>query len=145
MIAESKIDETLEVSYIRKRKNKTAKVVIERLKEQVTEEEKERRKQAEADADRVAYGIAIEALTDETRKKYRVGDEVKGVRVVKVEKRAEASGKILTGDIIEEVGFEVVTSPKEFEEAMDAAKKFDAPVTLLINRGGNYIFYALSV
>jgi len=67
------------------------------------------------------------------------------VRVVKVEKRAEASGKILTGDIIEEVGFEVVTSPKEFEEAMDAAKKFDAPVTLLINRGGNYIFYALSV
>jgi len=145
MIAESKIDETLEVSYIRKRKKKTAKVVIERLKEQVTEEEKERRKQAEADADRVAYGIAIEALTDETRKKYRVGDEVKGVRVVKVEKRAEASGKILTGDIIEEVGFEVVTSPKEFEEAMDAAKKFDAPVTLLINRGGNYIFYALSV
>ena len=64
---------------------------------------------------------------------------------MKVEKRAEASGKILSGDIIEEVGFEAIGSPKEFEEAMDAAKEFDAPVTLLINRGGNYIFYALNV
>ena len=145
MIAESTIDERLEVSYIRKRKKKTANVVIERLKEQVTEEEKERRKQAEADVDRVASGIAVEALSDETRKKYRIGEEVKGVRVAKVEKRAEASGKILSGDIIEEVGFEAVTSPKEFEEAMEAAKEFDAPVTLLINRSGNYIFYALNV
>ena len=145
IIAESTIDETLEVSYIRKRKKKTAKVVIERLKEQVTEEEKERRKQAEADVDRVASGIAVEALSDETRKKYRIGDEVKGVRVVKVEKRAEASGKILSGDIIEEVGFEAVTSPKEFEEAMEAAKEFETPVTILINRGGNFIFYALNV
>ena len=145
IIAESTIDETLEVSYIRKRKKKIAKVVIERLKEQVTEEEKERRKQAEADVDRVASGIAVEALSDETRKKYRIGDEVKGVRVVKVEKRAEASGKILSGDIIEEVGFEAVTSPKEFEEAMEAAKEFETPVTILINRGGNFIFYALNV
>ena len=144
-IAESKIDEALEVSYIRKRKKQTTKVIIERLKERVTEEEKERRKKAEDDADRIAAGIAVEALSDETRKKYRIGEEVKGVRVVKVEKRVEASGKILTGDIIEEVGFEAVTSPKEFEEAMEAAKEFDAPVTLLINRGGNYIFYALTI
>ena len=114
-------------------------------KNKETEEEKERRKQAEADIDRVASGIAVEALTEETRKKYRVGDEVKGVRVVKVEKRAEASGKILAGDIIEEVGFEAVTSPKEFEEAMKAAKDLDTPVTILINRGGNFIFYALNV
>jgi len=144
-IAESEIDEVLKVSYIRKRKERTAKVTIERLKEQVTEEEKVRREQAENDIDRVHSGIAIEALSDDTRKKYRIGDEVKGVRVVKVEKNAEASGKILSGDIIEEVGFEAVTSPKEFEEAMATAKEFDAPVTILINRGGNYIFYALTI
>ncbi len=144
-IAEAKIDEALEVTFIRKRKTKTTKVIIERLKEQVTEEEKARRKQAAEDVDRIAMGIAVEALTDETRKKYRIGDEVKGVRVVKVEKRAEASGKILSGDIIEEVGFEAVTSPKEFEDAVAAAKEFDSPVTILINRGGNYIFYALTI
>jgi len=63
---------------------------------------------------------------------------------VKIDKRATASGKILKGDIIEEVGFEKITTPAEFEEAMDKAAELDEPVTLLINRGGNYIFYALN-
>ncbi len=144
-IAEAKIDEALKVTYIRKRKVKTTNVTIERLKEQVTEEEKARREQEEADVDRVAMGISVEALTDEARKKYRIDEDIKGVRVVKVDKKAEASGKILSGDIIEEVGFEPVTSPKEFEEAVEAAKEFDSPVTILINRGDNYIFYALTI
>ena len=90
-------------------------------------------------------GISVEALTDENRKKYRIKEEVEGVRVVKVDKKAEASGKILTGDIIEEVGFETVASPKAFEEAMEAAKELDRPVTILINRRGNFIFYALTI
>ena len=144
-IAESKIDEELEVTYIRRRKTKTTKVTIERLKEKVTEEENKRRDKEEADVDRVAMGISVEALTDEARKKYRLKSELEGVRVVKVDKKSEASGKILSGDIIEEVGFEPVTSPKEFEEAMQAAKELDRPVTILINRRGNFIFYALTI
>lgn len=144
-IAEAKIDEVLDVTYIRRRKKKVAKVTIERLKEKVTEDERKRREKEEADVDRVAMGISVEALSDANRKKYRIKDEVKGVRVVKVDKKAEASGKILNGDIIEEVGFEAVTSPKEFEEAMEAAKELDRPVTILINRRGNFIFYALTI
>gem|GEM_PF-5997860 len=144
-IAEAKIGVPLSVEYIRKRKTKTASVIIERLKEQVTEEQKAREKAEQDNAERVAMGISVEALTEETRKKYRVRDEVKGVRVVKVEKGVEASGKILTGDIIEEVGFESVTNPAEFKAAMDLALNGDTPVTILINRGGNHIFYALTI
>ena len=62
-----------------------------------------------------------------------------------MDKHVEASGKILVGDIIEEVGFEIIDSPKAFEEAVEAGKAFEAPITFLINRGGNYIFYALDV
>jgi len=144
-IAESKIDQELEVTYIRRRKTKTTKVTIERLKEKVTEDEKKKREKEEANIDRAAMGISVEALSDETRKKYRIKDEIQGVRVVKVDKKAEASGKILSGDIIEEVGFEAVTSPKEFEDAMESAKQLDRPVTILINRRGNFIFYALTI
>jgi len=144
-IAEAKIGEETEIKYVRKRKTKTAMVLIERLKEQVTEEEKARREKAESEAERSVNGIYVEALTDETRKEYRIDSKVNGVRVVKVDKRAEASGKILIGDIIEEVGFEPVETPKAFEEAVEASKAFDSPVTFLINRGGNYIFYALTV
>jgi len=61
-----------------------------------------------------------------------------------VGKRATASGKILKGDIIEEVGFESISTPAEFAEAMEAASEENKPVTLVINRGGNYIFYALN-
>jgi len=120
-------------------------VTIERLKEKVTEDEKKKREKEEANIDRAAMGISVEALSDETRKKYRIKDEIRGVRVVKVDKKAEASGKILSGDIIEEVGFEAVTSPKEFEDAMESAKQLDRPVTILINRRGNFIFYALTI
>ena len=144
-IAEAEIDEVLDVTYVRRRKTKTAKVTIERLKEKVTEDERKRREKEEADVDRVAMGISVEALSDEARKKYRIKDEIEGVRVVKVDKSSEASGKIQKGDIIEEVGFEPVASPKEFEEAMEAAKELDSPVTILINRRGNFIFYALTI
>jgi len=144
-IAEAEIGKTLKISYIRKRRTKTVDVLIERLKEEVAAEEQEKQAKAESNADRSVNGIYVEALSDETRAKYRIDDRVVGVRVAKVDKHAEASGKILVGDIIEEVGFETISSPKEFEEAVEAGKQFEAPVTFLINRGGNYIFYALTV
>jgi len=50
----------------------------------------------------------------------------------------------LKGDIIEEVGFVRITTPAEFEAAMESAAEQDEPVTLLVNRKGNYIFYALN-
>lgn len=144
-IADAEIDKPLEIAYIRKRKKRTANVIVERLEEEATQEEKARREKEENEAERSVNGIYVEALSDETRKEYRIDDKIKGVRVVRVDKRAEASGKILIGDIIEEVGFEPIDSPKAFEEAVEASKEFDSPVTFLINRGGNYIFYALNV
>ena len=102
-VAEAPIGETLKVTYIRKRKTKTANVVIERLKEKKTTEDKIREEVEDGNAERSANGIYVEALTEDIRTKYRVKSEIKGVRVVKVDKRAEATGKILKGDIIEEV------------------------------------------
>lgn len=144
-IAEAEIGKALNIDYIRKRRKRTASVIIERLEEEVTKEERERREREESEAERSVNGIFVEALSDATRKEHRIDDKIEGVRVVKVDKRAEASGKILIGDIIEEVGFEPVDSPKAFEDAVEASKAFDSPVTFLINRGGNYIFYALNV
>jgi len=119
-------------------------VTIERLEEQVTDEEKVRREVSAGNAERSVAGISVEALSEDVRDRNRIDDDTKGVRVVKIDKRVPASGKILKGDIIEEVGFERIATPEEFEEAMTEAAKIDEPVTLLINRGGNYIFYALN-
>lgn len=143
-VAESEIDKPVKIEILRKKKRKTLTVTIERLKEKVTDEEKIRREVAAGNAELSAAGISVEALSEDVRDRNRIDDDINGVRVVKVGKRASASGKILKGDIIEEVGFEPITTPAEFAEAMEAAGELDEPVTLLINRGGNYIFYALN-
>ena len=143
-IAEAEIDKPVKVEVLRKKKRKTLTVTIERLKEKVTEEEKIRREVAAGNAETSAAGIFVEALSEDVRDRYRIDDDVKGVRVVKVEKRATASGKIQKGDIIEEVGFDSISTPAEFAEVMEAAAKLDEPVTLVINRRGNYIFYGLN-
>ena len=143
-IAEAEIDKPVKVEVLRKKKRKTLTVTIERLKEKITEEEKIRREVAAGNAETSAAGIFVEALSEDVRDRYRIDDDVKGVRVVKVEKRATASGKIQKGDIIEEVGFDSISTPAEFAEVMEAAAKLDEPVTLVINRRGNYIFYGLN-
>ena len=145
LVAESEIDKSTKIEILRKKKRQTLTVTIERLKEKITDEEKVRREVAEGNAERSVAGISIEALSADVRDRNRIDEDVKGVRVVKVGKRATASGKILKGDIIEEVGFEGISTPAEFADAMEAAGELDEPVTLLINRGGNYIFYALSL
>jgi serine protease Do len=143
-VAEAEIGKSIPIEILRKKKRRTIDVTIERLEEQITVEEKVRREAAAGNAERSIAGISVEALTEDVRDRNRIKKETDGVRVVKVDKRAAASGKILKGDIIEEVGFEAVKTPAEFEDAMKAAAELDEPVTLLVNRNGNYIFYALN-
>lgn len=143
-VAEAPIDQDVEVEYVRKRKRETTTVRVERLEEELSDEEKLQREVEQGNAERTIAGLSVEALTDEVRRANRIGPDTDGVRVVRVGKRSRASGKILKGDIIEEVAFEPVKTPAEFEDAMSAAQDEGEPVTLLINRGGNYIFYALN-
>ncbi len=145
IVAETEIGKTVDLSIVRKRKRMTVPVTIERLKERVTKESLNGDVEDEAQADRVAMGISVEALTDETRTRHKIKSEIKGVRVVRVDARSEAAGKISEGDIIEEVGFEPVETPQAFEDAINAAKEFERPVTFLVNRAGNYVFYSLYV
>ncbi|MEM7729209.1 MAG: Do family serine endopeptidase, partial [Pseudomonadota bacterium] len=143
-VAEAPIDQLVEVEYIRKKRTRTTTVRVARLEETLSAEDKLQLEVDAGNAERSVGGLSVEALTDEVRRSNRIARDVEGVRVVSIAKRSRASGKILKGDIIEEVGFEAVKTPAEFEAAMQAALDAGEPVTLLINRGGNYIIYALT-
>lgn len=144
LVAESPIGETVEVEYLRKKKRRKASVKIERLKEKVTAADGSKTAEVEGRAEAVAMGISVEALTSAVRRKRRINDEVKGVRVVSVNAKSEASGKIMPGDIIEEVGFEAVSTPDEFEAAVKGLEDGEGgPVTILVNQRGNYRFFSL--
>jgi serine protease Do len=144
LVAESPIGETVEIEYLRKKKRRKASVKIERLKEKVTAADGSKTAELEGRAEAVAMGISVEALTTAVRRKRRINDEIKGVRVVSVNAKSEASGKIMPGDIIEEVGFEPVTTPDEFEAAVKNLEDGEGgPVTILVNQRGNYRFFSL--
>jgi serine protease Do len=143
-VAEAAIDTDVTIEYIRKRKRRTATVRIERLSEDLSDAEKLQLEVEAGNAERSIGGLSVEALTEDVRRTNRIKPDVTGVRVVTIDKRSRASGKILKGDIIEEVAFEMIKSPAEFEAAMEKALATDEPVNLLINRGGNYIFFALN-
>ncbi len=145
MIAESRFDVPTDVTVLRKRKRKTMSVTFERLKEKVTKEDQAQRDRDAVEADRVAMGISVEALTDEVRKKHKIKPEIEGIRVVSVSTRSDAAGKILAGDIIEQVEFEPVTTPAAFQEAIEAANALDHSITIMVNRAGNYVFYSVAV
>jgi serine protease Do len=144
MIAESAIGEPVDIEVLRKRKRRTLTATIERLEEDVTKSSGASGDEDEADIE-TAMGIQVEALSEAVRRDNKIKSEIKGVRVVKVSSKSPAAGKILSGDIIEKVAFEDVTSPDEFEAALTSAQEFNRPVTILVNRGGNYLFYALDI
>lgn len=142
-VAELPIGKIAKIDYIRKKKRRTAEVEIDRLKEKVRKVDGSSEPEIQGEVEGVAMGISVEALTREIRRKHRIKDDVVGVRVVKVAAKSEASGKIVPGDIIEEVGFEPVGSPEAFEDAVKSMEDGTSPVTILVNQNGNYKFYSL--
>jgi len=142
MVADAKVGEAAKFEVIRKRKPMTLSIVPEARTAVVTDEEEARREDSAANADRKAGGLSVEALTDEVRSKYRVADSTQGVRVSGVDRRSPLTGKILKGDIIEQIDFEDVENPEGFAEAVEKAGEAGRAVQFLINRAGNYIIYA---
>ncbi|MEM9601135.1 MAG: trypsin-like peptidase domain-containing protein, partial [Pseudomonadota bacterium] len=143
VVADAEIGSDVEVEYIRRRRTETTRVRIEQLEEDLTDEERLELEVEQGEGEATVGGVSVQALTRDVLRTHRLRAGTKGVRVVSVARNSQASGKILTGDIIEEVAFTTVTSPSEFQEAMETALREDGTVTLLINRGGNYIFYAI--
>ncbi len=145
IVAESAIDKPVKVTLIRKRKEMVLFITPERLKEKIASQDPaDDDEEAKAGED-VAMGISVEALSDAVRRHHKIKSEIEGVRVTHVASSSEAAGKILDGDIIEEVAFEPVTSPQEFKTAIETAKAYERPVTILVNRHGNYVFYSLQI
>lgn len=139
MVAQAEIGETVEIKFYRGRKTQTAKVKITRLKEEVTKDDIEKVEPAEA----TALGIAVESITEAARRTHRIDPDAKGVRVTGIARGSDAQGKLRIGDIIEEVELETVEGVEDFAQKVKAAHEDDIPVMILVNRGGNYIFYSL--
>ncbi len=94
--------------------------------------------------DSALEGVSVESLTPEIAQQLKISPQTKGVVVDKVNPSSNAAeAGLQQGDVIQEVNHQPVTSAQEFRRAMSSVQK-DSPVLLLVNRGGNTAYVAIS-
>src|SRR5262245_18939661 len=138
-VAETGAGKTAELVILRDGAEKTLNVKLDeanpdRLARRASERD------GEPDAgDKTALGVSVAPLTPDLRERVQAPKGVKGLIVedVNPDGRAALAG-IQSGDIIQEVNRQAVTSVDELKAALK--KSADRPTLLLINRQGNDIF-----
>lgn len=118
IVAETSIDKSVDVVVLRKGKRETIRVTLGRLEDgekKVAAAVKEEKAETEIPTVTVV-GLTIQALTDEIRETDKIGPEIKGVIISKVEAGSHAEEKgIKVGEIIVQVGQETVVTAKDVE------------------------------
>ena len=89
-------------------------------------------------------GMGLVPLDEAARRRLGVRAGVNGVAVDTVQATSVAGrAGIRRGDVIMRVGDQTVTAPAQITAAVDAARRANRPVLLLINRGGRPLFLGL--
>jgi serine protease Do len=95
-------------------------------------------------SDSALQGVTVENLTPEIAQQLKLSPQTKGVVVDKVNPSSNAAeAGLQQGDVIQEVNHLPVATAQEFHRAMSSVQK-DNPVLLLVNRGGNTAYVAIS-
>ncbi|MGE3769375.1 MAG: DegQ family serine endoprotease [Bdellovibrionales bacterium] len=91
-------------------------------------------------------GLRLAPVTPGVRQKFELPENTRGVVVVEVDADSAAAEKgIAVGDVIIEAGQSAVTDPAQVINVAKAAKKAGRPVLLLVERGGDARFVALTL
>ena len=81
-------------------------------------------------------GITLATLTDRLREQFKLEEKAKGVLITKVDSDGPAAEKgIRVGDMIVEIGQEEVSTPKQVDSKVKAAKKQGRKSVLLLLEG----------
>lgn len=88
------------------------------------------------------FGIIVEGLTEENRRRYAIDEKVSGVVITEVTRGGLGSRYGLRpGDVISRLGSTNITSPAELKDAIASNER--EVIALLINRGGQVRFIAI--
>lgn len=126
MVAETAIGKEVEVTVLRKGKEVTINVILERLEESPATEaslKEEEQTQEAPSATSEVLGMMLAELDDELREKFSIEADVTGVVVTEVKPDSSAAEKRVTaGDVIKEVAQEPVETPAEVEAEIGKLK-----------------------
>jgi serine protease Do len=92
-----------------------------------------------------SFGVSLAPLSPEARQQLGLTDDVKGALIAGVETGSPAEDQGLrTGDVLQQVGREQVTTPQEAVTQLKEARKANKPVLMKVFREGMTRFVAVS-
>ena len=155
IVAETPIDKEVTLKYWRDGKERKAKVSIGEL-EKAEEEGLLANNNAPQEAPQIQkneatkvedFGLTLESLSPETRKRFNVVPDVEGVLVLQSDPRGMAAEKgVIAGDVIVEINQTPMAAPKDVIDVVKKARKEKrSSILLLINRQGDVRFVALKL
>jgi serine protease Do len=94
-----------------------------------------------------ALGIGVAEISDKSRERYDIPNDIHGLVVVDVDDDADAASKGLKrGDVIDEIQQASVATPAEAQTLIDAAKKSGRKSVLLrVVSGDNVRFLGVKI
>ncbi len=149
IVADTPIGEEVDVLILRKGSEKTLKIKIGRLDEKIKKASLSKEEPDTASPKRVeGLGLSLSGLTDELRKQHKINKKVAGVAVVEVDPGSTAAEKgIKVGDVIAEVGQEVIKTVDDVEARVKALRKLGrkSALLLVVNGKGDLRFVAVKI
>lgn len=151
IVADTPVDDEVDVVIFRKGKEETVKVVVGRLEDgekAMKASDKSKADDPAKDDDEPVLGMMLSELTDELRDSENIEADVKGVFVMEIEPGSNAEDKgIKVGDVIVEVNQEAVASAKDVSARIAELKKDDRKNALLMvsTKEGDIRFVVLRI
>jgi serine protease Do len=138
IVADTPVDKDVEIVILRKGQELTKTVKIARLVE--TEEPQKTSVDSgapEKSPPTKALGLEMSTLSQELRERYKFNEDAKGVVVTDVESGSAADDKqVKAGDLILQVGQQVVNSPEDVTKRLDELRKSGTKQALLLLSNG---------
>jgi serine protease Do len=148
MVAESQIGKTVNLEILRRGQKRSVPVTVARLaddEQKVASVDPSSEKSAPRPPALTNLGMTLAPITGESRRRYRLGDNVQGVVVTDVDADSPAGQRnIRAGDVITEVAQEPVRSVEDFAAKVEAERQSGKRVVLLqVSRGGELTFISV--
>jgi serine protease Do len=153
MVADTGVGQEVELLISRKGTDQKVKVKLGRLEDgeqQLASKQNGGEEGAEPakPVDVKVLGMTLGELNDESRKKFEIAAEVKGVLVSAVDPNSTAAEKeIAAGNVITEIAQEAVTKPEDIVKKVDALKKEGRKNALLMvaSKSGELKFVTIRI
>ena len=143
IVAETAIDETVDVEILRGTNLMTLRVTVGELA-QVEDEALTRLAAASETPEltgNLVYGMTLEVLDPALRRRFNVHPDADGMLITQVDPDSHAATQVRAGDVIEEVEFTRVRTLAEIQEIVAAAN--GRALRFQVNRGGQYPLYII--